>query len=164
MSIDEIRTKAAASHKRIKRRNLREYVAEALVVIMFTGYAIVFHGFMVRLGSILCIPGAFFITWFLQRRGSASPVPAELGLSSGISFYRRELERQREVLRWFWLWNLAPFVPGLAVMLAGFGLDLRYLAIAVVLILAFWSFLWWGNIRAARKLQREIDELQLMEE
>ena len=164
MSIDEIRLKADTFRKRIGRRNRREYIAGAAVVLVFTGYMLFLPGQLVKIGSATCVAAGIFVTWYLYRKGSPGPAPTDMAVSSGIAFHRKELERERDLLRTFWLWNLAPFVPGLAVTLAGLLPDVRYLIPALILNIGVFAFFWQRNARSARKLQREIDDLSSLEE
>jgi hypothetical protein len=46
------------------------------------------------------------------------PLPAEMGREYGIAFYRRELEKQRDLLRGIWKWYLGPLIPGLALFVS----------------------------------------------
>ena len=154
MTVEEIRMKAAQFQKKIARRNLREYAAAAIVVAAFTGYAILLPGALIKAGSILTVVAALFVAYRLHRKGSSRPVPAAVALSSGVEFHRKELERQRDLLRSVWLWYLGPFVPGMVL----FGLGMGSLIWASGLALVF-AVVWWLNARAARRLQSEIDAL-----
>jgi hypothetical protein len=108
----------------------------------------------------------------LHRRGSAASAPAALGLTTGLDFYRKELERQRALLSSVWRWYLGPFIPGLAVITLGAAIANPARSphawtfagsYAVVVALAFWLVARL-NQRAADKLQGQIDELNAAEE
>ena len=154
MTVEEIRMKAAQFQKKIARRNLREYVAVAIVVVVFTGYAIFLPGALIKAGSILTVVAALFVAYRLHHKGSSRPVPAAIALSSSVEFHRKELERQRDLLRGVWLWYLGPFVPGMVLFGLGAGSVIWASGLA-----AIFGGVWWLNARAARKLQREIDAL-----
>ena len=171
MSLDEIRSKARKYQSRIGWRNGREYAALALVGAFFA-YSMAKPGpALLRVGEGLCIAAGLYVAWQIRRRGAARPVPADLGFATCLAFHRRELERQRDLLRSVWRWYLGPMVPGLAViMLAGVMANPGHLrhpklfiaSYAAVVALAFFVVGRW-NQRAARRLERQIDEIAALE-
>lgn len=167
MSLDEIRRKAAKFQKRISRRNAREYMAGAAVVILMTSFIIRSSFAVERAAAALCIAGIVYAMYRLHRLGSAQSAPADLGLTSSLQFHRRELERQRKLLQNVWPWYLAPLMPGLALFVISTvvinpghlkhpGIAATAFAIAAALVFYAIACL---NERAALRLQRSIDEL-----
>ena len=178
ISLGQLRWRARKFERRIRWRNLREYAAGALVVGVFGYYVWRIPAPLVRLGSMLVIAGALFALRSLHVRGASGSAPVGMAFSPCLEFYRRQLERQRDLLRDVWTWYLLPFVPGLAVFLVGLlGWTLaqpnapahRPLIVGVFaataagcgLVLAAVARL---NRWAARKLQHEIDTLAALEE
>ena len=167
MSVAEAHAKASAFQTKIWRRNLREYAAAALVILFF-GYRMMGTADqLVRAGMALIIAGTCYLTWQLHRKGSASQLPEEAGLSSFIDFQRRQLVRQRDMLTSIWSWYLGPLLPGLALMMVALGRSnpghLKHMWLFItaylgVILLVFWAIAGL-NKRAARRLQRQIDEL-----
>jgi len=167
MSIDQIRASATKFQRRIGSRNMREYVAAAAVAIFF-GFELLRTGDpLTRIGFALIIAGVLYMVWQLHSKGSARPLPEDAGLASCTEFQRRELERQRELVSSVWRWYLGPMIPGLAVLIAAFsrtnsgrlthpGLIIALYSILVAAVFVFVAKL---NGRAARELQRRIDEL-----
>src|ERR1039458_6375099 len=119
MPLEEIQRRARRFEKRIGRRNLREYAGAALGIAAYTIYIFKFHSLVVRAGSVLVIAGVLYIVVQLYRRASAGSLPADFGVVASVGFPRRELVRQRDMLRSVWRWYIAPIVPGLAVFSAG---------------------------------------------
>ena len=162
MSLDELRRKAGKFQKRIRNRNLREYAASAFAVAAFGYYIWRFPP--LRLGSGLMIAATLYMVYQLHTRGAAKTVPAALGMGTCRDFHRRELEQQRDLLRDIWKWYLLPCVPGLLAFLA---VPVMYLApgkwLGVVPLILLCTVFFYGiaslNQRAARRLQRQIDEL-----
>lgn len=171
MSLDEIRKKAQKFQQRIRWRNLREYGAAVFVVAVFGFYIWHFHEAFVRTGSVLVIAGTLYVVSQLHKRGSAKTAPADMALTTCLDFHRRELERQRDLLRGIWWWYLGPLIPGLAVFTLGgatanpnhpllawtFAASSAALVALVFFLIAAW------NQKCARKLQRQIDELETVE-
>src|SRR5450432_437693 len=104
MSLEEIRRRAEKFQRRIRNRNLREYSGAIVVLGAFGYYLWKFPE--LRLGSALIIAATFYVVYQLHARGAAKAVPAPLGLGTSLDFHRRELERQRDLIRDVWKWYL----------------------------------------------------------
>ena len=161
MSLEEIRQKAERFQKRVRNRNLREYVAAAFVIVGF-GYFMWLRP-ATRLGGGLLLAATVYVLYHLHARGSAKAVPESLALGTCLEFHRRELERQRDLLRDVWRWYLLPFVPGLLAFVAPALMrhpEQWTRALPVMLLWpAMFYAIWRLNKRAADKLQSQIDEL-----
>ena len=177
ISLEEIRRKAQKVVKRVWWRNLREYVASVIVIATF-GYVLwVAPAPLIRIGCALVLAGTLFVAYTLHKRGTARTVPAELAFCTCVDFHRKQLERQRNLLRSVWTWYLLPFVPGLIVFLAGLmkqtleqpNAPAHRDAIVIVFALGAMGcaavFVGVGKLNqwAARKLQNEIDALNRLE-
>lgn len=179
VSLDDLRRKMDRFERKIRWRNIREYIAGAIVVVGFGYYLWRFSELLLRIGSGLTIVGALYVMFQLHRRAFSEPRPADLGRSNYIEFHRRELVRQRGALQAVWSWYLLPFVPGLAVFLAGLvqsamsaaqfaGHPLSALQVAgfitgsVSLVVVVFVGVWMLNRWCATKLQAQIGELDSM--
>ncbi|MDR3774233.1 MAG: hypothetical protein P4L26_12840 [Terracidiphilus sp.] len=167
MSVAEVQASAGKFQRRIQGRNAREYVA-SVVMVAFFGFEFWRAGdLLVRIGFALMIAGICFLAWQLHARASWSPLPGDVGLSSYVEYKRRELERQRDALNSVWRWYLGPLIPGMAMLLVAFFRanpgHLKHPSFIVVPEAIFFAAISFGiarlNSNAARKLQKEIDEL-----
>jgi hypothetical protein len=161
MPIEELRRRAAVLESTIRRRNWREYGASIFVgaCCLFMLYLpTVWH---VRAGAMLSLAGIALVCFNLHRRGSA---PAAIDAAAASrEWYRKELERQRDLLRGVWKWYLGPMIPGLGMWLAGGLWDhpehwprvLVSCGVATVLFIAIGKL----NAHAARKVDQEIASL-----
>ncbi len=165
VSTNELRARALAFQRRIARRNLLEYAAGVVVIAGYCVHFWLHPSLLIRTGCVLVILGVGVVLHQLHRRaGSRTPPPENLGMSS-LAFHRAELVRQRDALRDSWLWYVAPFVPGMAVLMWGVQTNLarpqaawRGLVTALALV-ALAVGVVWLNRRAAKKLQVEINAL-----
>ena len=178
ISLAELQRKAKKLESRVQWRNVREYAASAIVIVAFGYYIFKFHDPLIRLGCVLVVAGTLFMVYTLHQRGAAQTVPAEMGLRPSLEFHRRELERQRDLLRSVWTWYLLPFVPGLSVFLVGLfrttmqqpnaaahaGTIVAAYGLAAAGCAAVFVGIGKLNEWGARKLQREIDALNALEE
>ncbi len=167
MSVEQIQAVAGKFERRIHWRNLREYVA-AIMVVIFCAYEFSRgNDPLVRTGFGLIIAGMVYLIWHLLSKGSWRPLPQDVGLTSCIEFQRRQLVQQRDLLTNVWRWYLGPMVPGMAVLLVAFYRanpgHVKSPALVVVPEAIFMAAVCLGvaklNANAARRLQRQIDEL-----
>ena len=167
MSTQQLQAGAAQFQRRIQRRNLREYLASAAVVLFFAWEFRQGGDPLARTGAALLIAGTIYLAWNLHTKGSSRPLPGDPGSISFLEFQRRELVRQRDLLRSVWRWYLGPLVPGLAVLIFAFGRanPAHYphmglvVAVYVAVVAAVFFAIGLLNKNAARRLQRQIDEL-----
>ena len=113
-----------------------------------------------RVGDLLTMAALVYVMYRSRGRVSVGSMPAGLGLTSSVDFYRQQLARQRDLAATPWEF-LAPFVPGVGLSLFGRALDrppAQTAAIAAFGVALFLAVAW-INRRTARKLQREIDQL-----
>ncbi len=175
MSAAELHLKAQKFEKRISRRNLREYVASAIVIAVFGYYISLFPSTLTRTGCVLIIAATLFVVYTLHKRGAARTMPAGLEFRSCVEFHRQELQRQRDLLRGVWWWYLFPFVPGLIVFSLGRfqekepnastppGEMVINFALGMIVPALIFAGIWWLNQWGANKLQRRIDALDALE-
>jgi hypothetical protein len=166
ISITELHAKASKFQNRIRRRNLREQVACLFVIIAFGLMFFKSPAAVPRIGFGLIVAGAVYIGWHLYAKATPKALPSDIGSANGLQFYRRELERQRDLLQDIWKWYLGPLIPGMALLVIWGVLTApparRWFpsAYAVFCVALFWAI---GrlNLRAARRLSGQIDELKL---
>ncbi len=168
ISLDRICERASRFQKSIWWRNFREYVGAGVGVSVFALYLWHFDTPLIRIGSTLTIVGCLYVVIQLHRRGSARNSPQDLGATRCLQFHRRELERQRDSLEQIWGWYLLPFVPGLVVFSIGRGMERGVPWTNLGLYAAIGGVLFWLiaelNKWAARKLQKQIDALAVLEQ
>jgi hypothetical protein len=165
MSADVIRQRAGSFERKISRRNLRESITSLLVIGFFSYSFATTPGILLRVTWALFIAGMIWIIIQLRLKGTPKTMPAAMGSSSSVEFFRAELERQRDLVKSVWLWYLAPLVPGyFALNLAcifTFPRPSRWGSLALIdaIFVAVFAGVWMLNQRAARCLQHTIDEL-----
>jgi uncharacterized membrane protein YdbT with pleckstrin-like domain len=169
VTLAHIHTRAETFQKRIRRGVLIEYTASVFVVLVFGSYIWFFPGWMMKTGSALIILATLFVVWQMRRRVSAQSVPDAERLEL-IAFIRRELVRQRDARKSAWLWYIAPFLPGMVLMMMGrwfqthaswrsLAWDHEVIIMASVFAVLVLVGIWLLQIWAAKGLQRKIDEL-----
>jgi len=164
ISLEEVRAKARRFERTVVRRNLREYVAAAIVVAGYGWIMWLGPSSTIRAGAGMVIVGTIFIVYRLRTRGAALSLPADLGLKSALDFHCVELVRQRDLLRSVWLWYLLPIVPGMLVAQIGRVLEhperLQQVIVIGVVIVAGAAGVQELNRRAAVRIQERIDRLR----
>jgi hypothetical protein len=152
VQLEELRRRAGKFEKRIRNRNLREYIGAAVVMVAFSFYIYKFHDWVTRLGSAMVLAGTIYVVVQLYRRSTPVSLPSDFGMVASVEFYRRELARQRDLLRSVFSWYLGPLLPGLLVITRGKPVTIAINAIVFGLV-------WWVNQKAADRLTRQIEEL-----
>jgi hypothetical protein len=158
---EELRRESRKLRGGVRFRNWFVVVVCAVIVSAYSLYFFVFKGALERIGSVLAIAGAInAIVQFLKR-------PARILPESGMecaSFYRAELERQRDFHRGKGVFSwLLPVLPGPVVWAIGFGLArpqiLPVIKLEMAGFLVIAAIVVPLNLRMARRLQRRIDAL-----
>ena len=160
MPLDDIRTKAERLDT--KSRRWRVLTAGLFILVLLVEAWQVWRGeeMLERAGDLLTVAAFLYIAYRFRRQRLAAR-PVALGRTTCVDFYRAELVRQRDLSKDSWGY-LLPFVPGVALALFGGGLEDRPTSQNLALVasgVALFLGVAWGNARAARKLQHEIDAL-----
>lgn len=170
MPLEEIRRKARGFQRTIRRRNMMEYAASILVLMVFGGVALIVPDWGVRAGAGLIMLGTLYVVWKLHtmaRAARAGEIDAALSLTA---FHKGELLRQRAALATVWRWYLLPFVPGMIVFLSAvsFAPDNPAPLVAKLTVFLFslgivgglFAGIAWLNGRAVKALDAEIAALE----
>jgi hypothetical protein len=119
---------------------------------------------------------AFALAWslaglvFLNRGMWSAAAPEDIGVSTGLQSCRREIERQRDLVRRVLLWSFGPVLLAIGVFVLALAMvgtrdrglfpnGLPFLVAVVVWIVAYFLI----RLREQRDLQRELEELNGME-
>lgn len=163
MSAEAIRKRATKFERRMWRRNLRESIAAAVVIVGFSYFFVTTHEVPYRITWALFIAGMIWVIVQLYRKGAPKSMPADIGRATCLEFFRSELERQRDLIKDVWTWYLAPMVPGYVTLNVAFVVTRPSKWPALVLMdlffVAMFIGVWQLNVWGARCLQRTIDEL-----
>ena len=163
MRLDDIRKRARKMGTTVGRRNLIEFAAAAIVLVLIGVRGTRETNVTALIGGGLMALAVLYVVYHLHRFGSVRSMPSDLALKDCLDFHRAELMRQRDLGRSVWWWYLLPFVPGYALIMIGAAIerpDRRLFALgsSVVFIVLF-ILVGKLNERGARKLQRIIDGL-----
>ncbi|CUI02789.1 hypothetical protein [Massilia antarctica] len=152
--------------RKIVLRNVQENVAALLVALIFGFYAWVLPEPLMRIGSGLMVLGSLLVLYHLRRRASIRHLPPEALALPYMRYLREELVRQRDAVRDVWLWHILPVVPGMFVFFWGMAqpdpMDFPWRITSVVIVPCIVVAAM--NVKAARALQRQIDQLDQLEE
>jgi len=167
MSIEEIRRRAAKFEKRIIWMNAREYFAGAIGMALMGFFLVRDHDNLSRIGFGLTMAGLAYALLHLYFKGRPGTASEQVGVQCA-NFFLEELERTRKLVDNLW-WYLGPLVPGLVVLTIAPALAnpqpavLLRLAIVDLFIAGAFVLVIRLNKRAARCLQKQIDELRSLQ-
>ena len=169
MPAEVIRKRASRFERKVKWRNIREYAASLVTVVLLGYFAATTHDLLSRVSFGLFIAALAWIVVQLHRKGAPKRMPSGVDTLTALRLYRSELERQRALVKSVRSWYLAPLVPGLVVYAVGQASHASTpatwirLVFLVGFVAAAFRFVWKLNLRAAECLERMIDELNASE-
>jgi hypothetical protein len=170
VTLKMIRMKVQNLHSKT-RRELWGIWAGPLTVGAFSAYGIkLVHGVFPIFEAAFAVAIVWSLAgiYFLNRGMRSEAMPGDAALSTGIEFYRREIERQRALFGRGTLWSLAPTVLALAafilfsVIVVGrkiFPNGMPFL----ILVAGWFGAVFVIRMHKRRELQREIDDLNDIE-
>jgi hypothetical protein len=155
--------KTEAFDRKIRKRNLREYIAALFVVPVFFYFGWTMPNSIARAGSVIIAVGGLWIVYYLWRHGAgpADPLPDQT-----LATYRRALmakyDHQIRLLRTVKLWYLLPLYVGMMTLLVGLlresvarSAGTLFIEVYGVVCTLFFGFVWWLNgVWGVRKIER----------
>ncbi len=166
MTLEKIRQKARELHAKT-RRELFGSIGMPVIVLGFSGFGIFrTHDPELRMVFVFAIVWASAGQYFLHRGMWSARLPGDAAQSSGLEFYRREVQRRRYLFARVLQWSFGPVVLSIgAFILTLIGLA-KNAGVSLQRMIPFCTLLaiWLAAVislrsRAQRDLQREIDEL-----
>lgn len=175
ISVEEMRVKARAFEKNIRRRNRNEYASAVLVVAIFGWYATfpVPATPLWPIANLMIIAGVLLLVWNLHRKARAATAPTDASATTLVDFQRAEFVRQRDALKSVWRWYILPVVPGLIVwfIAVAVGIPIKDpvrvavgLGVMGLLVILVFGGIILLNLLGAAHLQRQIDALDRYKE
>ena len=170
MTLETIRRKARKLHAKT-RRELIGSIAAPLTVAVFSGLgAAIFSDPLQRAVFALAIAWALAGQFFIHRGMWSATLPGDAALTPGLEFYRREIERRRNLFRRVLQWSFGPLVLAIAALLlpivtggiaerGAFRNMIPFLTLLALWLVGFFVV----RMRQQRELQREIEELNDIE-
>jgi hypothetical protein len=168
MTLEKIRQKVQELHAKTRRQLLGSLAVPAAVVAL--------SGFGIKQFPATQPLCAFAIAWsvagayFLNRGMWSAAMPGDAGLSTGLEFYRQEIERRCSLFRRVLLWSFGPVLLAIGtfilalVKIGGRGWGIFPNAMPFMVVVVIWIATYFvTRMREQRELQREIDELDRVE-
>jgi hypothetical protein len=123
ISSDDLSREYEQFRRSVHWRRLREITGALGGLVVGIGLFIQATDVAPQIGGALSIALAVFIAVYLAIRTSVEPMPQQTNFASSLALYRRELERQTNLLRRVaWLWSLT-IIPPLVAEAIGRGLS-----------------------------------------
>jgi hypothetical protein len=160
MSIDVIRAKAEQCERHVRRWKFVGAVALVLIVVAEAWQVWSHPELLERVGDGLTTAALIYVLYRFRPYAATQAMPASLGLTSSVDFYRTQLARQRDLASHPWRY-LVLFIPGVSLSLFGDALNRPPAQTAAIALFGVALFLTvaWVHHRTARRLQHEIDDL-----
>jgi len=160
IDLEQLRRKAHGLDRRVRTRNWSETIAGAIAIVVLTAFGLGKASALQRWSFGLLAAATVYMIWHLWRYGGSTALPADLAATDAITFHRRELIRQRDLLRGVMRWYLLPYLPGwvLGAIHAAERSWIRGAAMLAVAGVAIW-FVRRVNGRAVECLDRQLADL-----
>lgn len=171
---DKLEAHVRAFDTRIRRRNVVEAAACAVLVALFLARALGLlpgapgpgvSGWLTRAGDVLVALAAIFVS--VQVHRLARPVAPGLRAAGLLTFHIEQLQRQSAALKSSPLWYVAPFLPGIVLIFGGYaagaGVAIIWPLLGGGATLAVLAGIIWLNLNAAKEFDAEIKWLEEME-
>lgn len=164
ITFDTIMNDASRFQRSVRHRNAREYVAAVAVLGVFVWLAVKpDEPLLARVASIVLMMGVAVGMTHMHLRGHAADVPGtSVSTREMLSWHRRELERQRDLLSRVPLWYVGPILPGVVLFLVAAAMRAQrplVLAFVTAVVLAILASILWLNRRAKNGLDARIAAL-----
>jgi hypothetical protein len=160
MSVDTIRLKAEQLERRVRNMNRTAAALFAALILVEAWQISRSRELLERVGDLLTIAAFGYVALRFRGDAAVQSMPAGLGLTGSVDFYREQLARRRDLSSHPWRF-LLPFVPGVGLSLLGGMLDgppAQTVTVAALGVGLFLAVAWWEK-RRGLKIQEEIDEL-----
>jgi hypothetical protein len=117
MPISYLRHRARKLERSFRVRHYLEQSAFVLALILCVRVIAVAPHAWVKIGVALLLAGIVYsmVQWWRRARDHRSQ--GFESVDASLVFYRRELERQRDIHRTLWRWYMLPMAPGVGVIL-----------------------------------------------
>jgi hypothetical protein len=164
MTIEKIHRKARELHQKTRRKLLGNGAA-VLLVMALCGFGMARARHPVeRTAFVLAIVWGLAGLYVINRGMWSATLPGDAASTSGLEFYRREIERRQNLFRRALQWSFGPVVLAIgAFVLSISGIPSRALipnGIPFLALVAVWiAAVFVIRMKERRELQREIDEL-----
>ena len=160
LSMDTLPQHARFFQRAIWWRNLREAAGAAVVLGANVPALFRVDDPVKWTGHLLLVAGTLFIMGYLFTRAGTRRVPDNLDTPALLSFHRKEIVRQRDILLAVPFWYLLPFVPGLLVTMAGkSGVSIGSAIGASIAVSVMFIVVWRLNLWAAKLLDKQLAEV-----
>ena len=160
LALDEIRSRAARFERTVRNWNIATVAVCGVMVVVEAVQVLRGDRLLERIGDTLTAAALLYVAVVARRHISDHALPAGLGVTGSVEFYRSELEQRRD--RAMRPWHcLALFMPGVALSLFGRVMERTLAANIAVAIVGVGLFVAVAALqrRTGRLLQQEIDEL-----
>jgi len=158
LDLDSVKRKAQTFERKIRQRNILEWVASAFVVVFFGTDALHAETPLLMVGNALVALAGISISISLWRKGRVQPsVDTTMDAVEFAESHAADMEAQARLLARVPIWYLGPFAIGMAVLMAGQyptdGSAIAPWATTAGLVAITFIGIAWLNHRAARKLR-----------
>jgi hypothetical protein len=165
LSFEYLQNRVFEHRKQRRDRTVLEYLLGLVAGAMCIWLTVVIDDVLFRVGALAMLAGVVYSLYKWWRRKAMWSITLEDSVADGLTSYRKELARLRDLHRDIWKTYLPAAVPGGVLLLVWLFLDRPEVSVGGKIILATAVALWisvalWQETREADRYQRELDALE----
>ncbi len=115
----ELQSSMDTLHKKIKARDIGEYIGVLIVIPVFIYYAITIPFLLTKIASILIAIWACYVAFRLRQTKNAQPSEYDDNYLNYLEKNKQYLQKQKQLLDQIFWWYIAPFICFLTLFLVG---------------------------------------------
>jgi len=138
--------------KCLKKRDKREVIAAAIVILIFGTCAILFTGIISKIGLLLCALYGVMVIYVLHNVKKHKPDSYDLSVKDYLVKHREYLVKERNLLKNVIYWYLLPPFIGEVLFFIGQNMGSVLLIIFILIVLGINTYIYFLNKVGVKKV------------
>jgi hypothetical protein len=138
--------------KCLKKRNRREVIAAAIVILIFGIGAILFTGIISKIGLLLCALYGVLVIYVLRNVKKHKPASYALPVKDYLVQHRDYLVKERNLLKNVIYWYLLPPFIGEVLFFIGQNMGTITLIISILIVFSINAYIYFLNKVGVKKV------------
>ena len=131
--------------KCLKKRDKREVIAAAIVILIFGTCAILFTGIISKIGLLLCALYGVMVIYVLHNVKKHKPDSYDLSVKDYLVKHREYLVKERNLLKNVIYWYLLPPFVSCVIFFSGLKMETVHLVISVMIVFVMYTWIYFLN-------------------
>jgi hypothetical protein len=165
LSIDYLQNRMLEHRTQRRNRTVLEYLLGVAAASLCAWFAVAIDSVLFRVGALVMLVGVLYSLYEWWHRKAVWSTTVEGSATDGLTFYKNELARLRDLHRDLWKVYLPAAVPGAILLLVWILIERPEVGVGSKIVLAIAVGFWITvsvrhESREADRYQRELDALE----